>query len=634
MFVQESRNFVSSTSNFTTNQTRIDFDNDKIKINKFDIYREDRNKLNNWLTQVDVYFAFNHVFKSKKTLFASIFFKDKVEAWLKSQLRKYLDDDENDTKIFANYDKFKKEIRRIFEIVNEKFTTKRNFQHITQRIATIEYAIKFQEEVEKIEWNDATKMIMYRKDLKKSIKNELMRYDDEIDNLNRLIEASIELDDKLYDRAMKKRNLISHERFDIYEVFEKSYRAQKSNYDKRNNNYSKDYYESMSMKLNLTKRRKEKNLKKKQNNKTKACYTCEKINHFARDCRFKKLMFQRQINATLRKELEAKTNWKKIMHQENFMNISKVNSNDENYCLIDNSNKVLTMLEKTTLRSIAITKSSNFNNNNIVAKRSRTSYSSKNYSRAITSSKENYEWDEKFEKRFKKIAKKLKKETILNQNDLKRIVNNVIDQEKTMNSHDLLNWTTCYNDYCETHRIDKKRIEWFSKKRSSSQDDDDDSYECSHDEWKTCQNWKCEKHIVNQVEKLKVTRDHEILDWSFCENVNCSYHREKQHFDTLTRIKKKFMTSIENETKLKLIVKKRLNFSIKNISKECNITTQKKQLNLISITRESSTTINVSKQRFVLMIDSSAKKKTNLWKKLIEKSFLRNYINTNMTWKL
>ena len=149
---------------------------------------------------------------------------------------------------------------------------------------------------------------MYRKKLKKSIKDKFMRYDDEINNLNRLIETNIELDHKLYDKVMKKRNLISHERFDIYEVFEKSYRIQKSNYDKRNNNYNRNYYESMSMKLNFTKRRKEKNLKKKQNNKTKACYTCEKINHFARDCRFKKLMSQRQINVTLKKELEAKTN--------------------------------------------------------------------------------------------------------------------------------------------------------------------------------------------------------------------------------------------------------------------------------------------------------------------------------------
>ena len=280
---------------------------------------------------------------------------------------------------------------------------------------------------------------MYRKDLKKSIKNELMRYDDEIDNLNRLIEASIELDDKLYDRAMKKRNQISHERFDIYEEFEESYRTQESSYDKRNNNYSKNYYESMSMKLNLTKRRKGKNFKIKQNNENKACYTCGKIGHYARDCRSKKLMSQRQINVTLRKELEAKTNWKEIMHQENIMNISKVNSNDEDYCLIDNSNKVLTVLEDTTLRSIAITKSSNFNNNNIVAKRSRTSYSSRDYLEAITSSGESYEWDEALEEEFKKIAKKLKKETTLNQDDLRRIVNNVIDQTKTMNSHDLLN---------------------------------------------------------------------------------------------------------------------------------------------------------------------------------------------------
>ena len=79
------------------------------------------------------------------------------------------------------------------------------------------------------------------------------------------------------------------------------------------------------------------------------------------------------------------------MHQENIMNISKVNSNDEDYCLINNSNKVLTMFEETTLRSIATTKLSNFNNNNIVTERSRTSYSSKDYLETITSSKENYE---------------------------------------------------------------------------------------------------------------------------------------------------------------------------------------------------------------------------------------------------
>ena len=73
----------------------------------------------------------------------------------------------------------------------------------------------------------------------------------------------------------------------------------------KNNHYSKDYYESMLMKLNFTKRCKEKNLKVKQNNKKRACYMCDKINHFTKNYS-KKLIFQRQINVTLREILEAK----------------------------------------------------------------------------------------------------------------------------------------------------------------------------------------------------------------------------------------------------------------------------------------------------------------------------------------
>ena len=66
---------------------------------------------------------------------------------------------------------------------------------------------------------------MYRKDLKKSTKNEFIRYDDELNNLNRLIETNIEFDDKLYKRVIKKRNSIFHENFNIYEIFEKNYRT-------------------------------------------------------------------------------------------------------------------------------------------------------------------------------------------------------------------------------------------------------------------------------------------------------------------------------------------------------------------------------------------------------------------------
>ncbi len=55
------------------------------------------------------------------------------------------------------------------------------------------------------------------------------------------------------------------------------------------------------MKLNFIQRRKEKNFKEKQNNKSqKTCYLCGKSSHFARDYRLRNLINRRQINVILR----------------------------------------------------------------------------------------------------------------------------------------------------------------------------------------------------------------------------------------------------------------------------------------------------------------------------------------------
>ena len=96
-------------------------------------------------------------------------------------------------------------------------------------------------------------MIIYRICIKNDVKNELIHYDDKISNINQLIATSIELNDKLYERFLKKRNFESHKRFDIYENYKKNYRTKKSRLNKRDNTYNKsNYYESMSIKLNFT----------------------------------------------------------------------------------------------------------------------------------------------------------------------------------------------------------------------------------------------------------------------------------------------------------------------------------------------------------------------------------------------
>ncbi len=48
-------------------------------------------------------------------------------------------------------------------------------------------------------------MTMFRRDFKNNLKDEIMRDDRSISDMFDLIEVVIDLDDKLYERAMKKR---------------------------------------------------------------------------------------------------------------------------------------------------------------------------------------------------------------------------------------------------------------------------------------------------------------------------------------------------------------------------------------------------------------------------------------------
>jgi hypothetical protein len=59
-------------------------------------------------------------------------------------------------------------------------------------------------------------MTMFRRDLKNNLKNEIMRDGRSISDMFDLIEIAIDLDDKLYERAIKKRYDQSRERTEIF----------------------------------------------------------------------------------------------------------------------------------------------------------------------------------------------------------------------------------------------------------------------------------------------------------------------------------------------------------------------------------------------------------------------------------
>ena len=144
-------------------------------------------------------------------------------------------------------------------------------------------------------------MTIYRREFKKIVENEIMRNDAIIESLIKLIKITINLNDKLYKRAMKKRYQNSRKKINIYFKLSNEYRDKKRQFVKQAT--TSNNQEIMSMKLNFIQRSKKKNLKKKNNEKK--CYLCDKLNHFAKKYQLKNMMSCRQIN-TLLKILKAR----------------------------------------------------------------------------------------------------------------------------------------------------------------------------------------------------------------------------------------------------------------------------------------------------------------------------------------
>jgi len=61
--------------------------------------------------QMDIYFIFYLVPEEQKTIFASTFFRGRAQHWLKSALRKYIENlSENPNAIFTSFNNFKREL--------------------------------------------------------------------------------------------------------------------------------------------------------------------------------------------------------------------------------------------------------------------------------------------------------------------------------------------------------------------------------------------------------------------------------------------------------------------------------------------------------------------------------------------
>ena len=112
-----------------------------------------------------------------------------------------------------------------------------------------------------------------------------MHHEATIETLIKFIKAAIKINNKLYERAMKKRYNNSCNRTDIYIKIHTSYYQDKTEFFKKKNN---SYLKTVFLKLNSTQQHKEKNLKLKQDNNQnrdiKMYYLYDKLSYFTKNC--------------------------------------------------------------------------------------------------------------------------------------------------------------------------------------------------------------------------------------------------------------------------------------------------------------------------------------------------------------
>jgi Retrotransposon gag protein/Zinc knuckle len=278
---------ISDTPNTSSNMHGGNF-----KTAKPDFYHGDRTKLEDWLLQMDLYFKFDgeKVDPVDKVSLATTYMRGPAAQWIKPYLIKYMDENNHETEIeslFENYDNFKGRIRHVFSISNEKSTSTRFIQHIKQRRSAAEYAATFQQHAVRTAWDDEALMTMYRRGLKDNVKEELMRHGGQIKDLDDLMQATIDIDDRLYELAMEKKR--DH-------GSKGSYGGPVHGYRMNPRKATASYHDPDAMQIdNLIKGRGKPKESKFSGSKAKTCYNCGKPGHIARNCRSKNKV-TRQLN--------------------------------------------------------------------------------------------------------------------------------------------------------------------------------------------------------------------------------------------------------------------------------------------------------------------------------------------------
>ncbi len=125
---------------------------DVLKVPTLNAFTDERGKLWAFLIKLELYIEFNQAkfrFKMNKGLFTILYLKDAAFNWVNLKLHEFLDKTlkkwmNNKKFIFNDYKKFKDELWRAFEVVNEKWAAERQLHILKMNKSAAKYAAEFQ----------------------------------------------------------------------------------------------------------------------------------------------------------------------------------------------------------------------------------------------------------------------------------------------------------------------------------------------------------------------------------------------------------------------------------------------------------------------------------------------------------
>jgi len=279
MTISAQKSALTSQVNFQGLQQTIDV----LKVPALNAFTDERGKLWAFLIKLKLYIEFNQAkfrFEMNKGLFTVSYLKDAAFNWVDLKLHEFLDKTSkkwmnNKKFIFNNYKKFKNELWRAFEVVNEKQAAERWLHILKMNKSAVKYAAEFQWIAALMNWDNDTLVLQYYWELNETIKDEIVRMN-QPEELQNMINIFINIDSHQWEQWMKRTRHYTSKMWERHYILRRG--------DPMNLNAIEKHHEQQSwvkQEWCMSK------LYKPQSwwAETHECYNCEKLKHLARTCK-------------------------------------------------------------------------------------------------------------------------------------------------------------------------------------------------------------------------------------------------------------------------------------------------------------------------------------------------------------